>query len=299
MRSACSAAGLEKHPRPVLLAGDASTLERLATAIEARPDLGPVAPFWLAIYRVQIAAREELAAARPAPEWTVRRERLQQGLPQLEVDDLPLESGPVEALIGRLAEAWRQHDPTCQAAGQGDWVARVRRAFADPALAFGQQRQLDWNDALAALALGPYLEWAAGAIAPRLPEGTGAWGRGWCPVCGGLPDLALLVGEPAARSLVCSRCNTAWAYHRVSCPYCDDTDRQMYHAGDDDRYRLYVCGSCRRYLKTIEVRHPADGLDPRVERLITIGMDLAALEAGYGPEARDDLPRVVKDRQEA
>ncbi len=97
------------------------------------------------------------------------------------------------------------------------------------------------------------------------------------------PDLAILAGDPAARSLVCSRCSTAWLYRRVGCPFCHDVERQAYYVDGDARYRLYLCQGCRRYLKTIDARRLGGNLDPKVERLVTIGMDLAALREGYGP----------------
>ncbi|MDI7276101.1 MAG: formate dehydrogenase accessory protein FdhE [Anaerolineae bacterium] len=261
--------------------GDASTLERLAEAARERPDLGQVMPFWLAIYQVQVAARRQLASERPPLAWQVRQERLEKGERQLDFEDLQVTAGPLEALVHRLEEAWRRFDPARPPA-RARWLARARSCFADATLTFGQRRDLAPADALAALALVPYLEWAAAAVAPALCEQSPEWGHGWCPVCGGLPDLAILLGEPAERSLVCSRCSSAWPFRRVGCPFCLDTEQQAYHEGEDARYRLYLCGACRRYLKTVDARRTG-GVDPRVERLITIGMDLAALEAGYGP----------------
>ncbi len=266
----------------VALAGPAMALEHLAWAIGDHPDLARVAPFWAAILLVQSEAGEELMASRPLP-WTVRRERLYDGRPQLTVDDLPLEAEPVRRLVERLEATWRRHDPGRPASREQNWLARVRLAFADPTLMFGQRRELGFEDGLAALALVPYLEWAAAGIAPALEGELEAWARGCCPVCGGHPDLAILAGDPPARSLVCSRCSTAWPYPRVRCPFCHDVERQAYHVDGDGRYRLYVCRACRRYLKTVDARRLGGSLDPRVERLVTIGIDLAALQEGYGP----------------
>lgn len=284
MSAVIGAAAAERRPGPTVVGGGAATLERLAQAIDSRPDLAVVAPFWMAIYRVQIAAREALEATQLPLRWTLRRERLAAGSGQLDVDDLPLAAGPLESLVGQLGEVWRQHDPGRAAGGQCDCLSRVRRAFADPTLALGQRRELGFDDALAALALAPYLEWAAAATMPTLRDDLESWARSWCPVCAGLPDLAVLAGDPAGRSLVCSRCSTVWPYQRVGCPFCRGVERQAYHASDDEKYRLYLCGGCRRYLKTADARRLGGSLDPRVERLTTIGMDLAALEAGYGPQ---------------
>ena len=268
-----------------VVGGDATTLERLAQAVAGRPDLAELEPFWTAIYRLQIAARAELAAAQPGHRWTARPERLSEGRAQLEVDDLPLVAGSLEALVQALAAAWRRHDPDRTLADGQDWPARVRQAFADPTLMPGQRRELSFDDTVAALALVPYLEWAAAAIEPGLRGGLQAWDRACCPICGGYPDLAVLAGDPAARGLICSRCNTLWPYRRVGCPFCQDVESQSYYAGEDKAYRLYTCPVCRRYLKTVDVRRMGGCLDPRVERLVTIGMDLAALKAGFGPQS--------------
>ncbi len=264
------------------LAGQGQTMERLARTIDERPDLAQVAPFWQAILLTQSEAREELAASRPLA-WTVRRDRLSDGRPQLVVEDLPLAEEALAQLIGRLEAIWRRHDPGRPASREQIWLPRVRLAFEDPTLMFGQRRELGFEDGLAALALVPYLEWAAAGVAPALGGELEAWARGYCPVCGGHPDLAILAGDPPARSLVCSRCSTAWPYPRVRCPFCHDVERQAYHVDGDGRYRLYVCQDCRRYLKTLDARRLGGNLNPKVERLVTIGMDLAALREGYGP----------------
>mgnify|MGYP000459957021 CR=1 FL=1 len=203
-----SAAGLRAGP--TLQGGDATTLERLARAVEKRPDLKGLVPFWIDIYRVLIATREELLETQGDLQWSLHRERLQNGEPQLTADDLPLAEEALRSCAGRLAAAWRQHDPSQMGEEGQDWVARVRQAFADPTLMFGQRHELSFIEALAALALVPHLEWAAQAIGPLLEAESEPWGRGGCPVCGGHPDLALLVGDPAERRLICSRCSSAW-----------------------------------------------------------------------------------------
>ncbi len=278
-----SATGVEARERVIVVGGDETTAERLAQAARTRPDLGALVPFWSDIYRAQLAARAELAAQRGTFAWALRRERLLAGQAQLEPDDLQFDTLPLVAWVRALVEAWRPHDPSRSLPAGDDWLARVRQAFQDPSLAPGQCQDLGWSETLAALALAPILEWAAAGVAPQLEGELEAWGRGHCPVCGGCPDLAVLAGDPPSRSLICSRCNALWPYVRVGCPFCHDVDHQVYHSDDDEAYRLYLCLQCRRYLKALDVRRRGGRVDPWAERLLTIGMDLAALEAGYGP----------------
>jgi len=265
-----------------LAGGDATTLDRLRQAAQSQPGLCRLVPFWEALYAVQFATRDALAAAHGAFTWTLRRERVLAGQPQLDLADLPLSADALMAWARVMVDAWRRHDPGCSLPADEDWLARARQAFLDPTLAPGQRGELSFADTLAGLAIVPYLEWAAAGIAPTLQGEMEAWGRGTCPVCGGLPDLAILAGDPAARTLICSRCSTLWPYSRVGCPFCHDADQQAYYAAAGSPHRLYICPRCRRYLKTV-MAQPGSRVDPWAERLLTLGMDLAALEAGYGP----------------
>jgi len=268
--------------RAVVAGGDASTLERLAEAGDSQPGLRRLVPFWVALYEVQFATREELAAVHGACAWTLRRDRLLAGQAQLSLADLPLAADALAAWAREMGEVWRRYDPGSSLPTDEDWLARARQAFLDSTLAPGQRRECTLADMLAGLSIVPYVEWAAAGVAPTLQGEMEAWGRGSCPVCGGLPDLAILAGDPAARSLVCSRCTTLWPYTRVGCPFCRSGDGQVYYADGDGGHRLYVCLHCRRYVKAVVVPAGAT-VDPWAERLLTLGMDLAALEAGYGP----------------
>lgn len=261
--------------------GDATTLERLRQAAASQPGLRRLVPFWEAVYRVQFATRDRLAAALGPFAWSLRRDRLLAGQPQLGLEDLPLAADALAAWAQSVFEAWRPFDPACSLPEGEDWPARVRAAFVNPPEADGRRREQNFAGTLAGLALVPYLEWAAAGVRPTLAGEMESWGRGHCPVCGGAPDLAILSGDPATRTLVCARCSTLWPYPRVGCPFCRDADRQAYYAGEDRRYRLYICPQCRRYLKAVTAP-PGDNIDPWAERLLTIGMDLAAREAGYG-----------------
>jgi len=130
-------------------------------------------------------------------------------------------------------------------------------------------------------ALAPFLQRAAERVRPHIRQDL--WRRGTCPVCGGRPDLAVLDQESGARHLLCSRCDTQWAFSRLECPFCDNRDAEQlaYYVGDQPGYRLYVCEVCRGYLKTLDLRERGGEVVPTIERVVTVGMDLAAAQAGY------------------
>jgi len=139
-------------------------------------------------------------------------------------------------------------------------------------------------------ALRPWLRALAAAALPTIE--LEKWQQGKCPVCGGSPDFAALVKEPAegGRVLLCSRCDTEWPFPRASCPHCGDSDpkKQGYHpVGEGGRYRLYVCEACGGYVKTVDLRVVDNSLPLAVERVLTLGLDVAAIQAGYGAPSRE------------
>lgn len=127
-------------------------------------------------------------------------------------------------------------------------------------------------------ALHPFLRTYAQVVAPFID--TSIWYRAYCPVCGGRADFAALAKETGARLLLCARCDFEWFYWRGVCPFCecDDPDQQKYFLSDDQVYRLYVCEKCHRYIKTIDLRRVGDERFLPVERILTLDLDLAALQ---------------------
>lgn len=133
--------------------------------------------------------------------------------------------------------------------------------------------------------LQPYLSAYAQAYKAHLKtELLEMWRRGYCPVCGGSPDIAYLEGEVGARWLVCSRCDTEWLFQRLQCPFCGTLEQGALSFITDEKelYRLYVCERCKRYLKAIDLRKASDEILLPLERLLTIEMDRQARERGYG-----------------
>lgn len=130
-------------------------------------------------------------------------------------------------------------------------------------------------------ALHPFLEAYAEALRPLLKDDL--WRRGHCPVCDGEPDFAYLAREGGGRGLLCSRCDTQWLHKRLECPFCGNMNRESlaYYPSEDNRYRIYVCEECKRYLKAIDLREVGEIPLLPVERIVTIDMDLAARRKGY------------------
>jgi formate dehydrogenase accessory protein FdhE len=272
---------------------DLRVLDALAKARAQHEELADLLDFYDAIYRVQFRAKANLAKP-PLRDDLAMRWRLEGGVPQLTFDQLDVEPQTFKQLVQQVATVLLHHNPTWEI----DWeqwtaealVAKAREVFETwgtltaPKVESGEEgdasaRQVHPIALAVGFALAPYLQRASETVLPLLD--LKLWPRGYCPVCGGQPHLALLEQERGARQLMCSRCTSLWEYSRIGCPLCKSREKQKYYKSEDGLYRLYVCPDCNRYIKTVDLREAQREIQPMVERLITVGMDLAAQQAGF------------------
>jgi len=128
----------------------------------------------------------------------------------------------------------------------------------------------------------PTLRACAEVLGPLADEHETLWYRPRCPICGELPDFASLDSESGARRLLCCRCDHEWQYRRLGCPFCGEANpaRIGYYPSADNRYRLYACVECGRYLKVADLREFNDAAPLPALRVLTLDMDLAACRNG-------------------
>ncbi len=279
--------------------------EALTQAAARDPELASFYEFQGRLCELQEKAKQGISATLEMVDREALQSRLLHGLPLLAFAQLPLEAEYFAGLGTAIAQALMSYypgpsdrapraEPRDEASGRSlegqtlpatsvEWVALAERRFAENRAGQADESPtLRLAETAADLALRPYLAWAAEQIMPHLDQE--AWKREYCPVCGGAPDFALLEEESGARRLVCSRCNSQWRYRRIGCPFCDTQDfsQIVYYPSEDEVYRLYVCRTCQRYLKTLDLRKT--GARPvlvDVERITTVALDAAAREEGY------------------
>lgn len=272
---------------------DRQVLSVLAAAREKHEELVDLLDFYYDLYEFQFEAKAEL----PLPEIRdemAKRWRLEGGIPQLTFDQLGVEPEVLARLAGRTAQILQRYNPSWEFGDEEPvpeglvavakeifetWETLTSPGAQDPNGEADGSRRVRPMTLAVGFALAPYLYKASDTILPELD--LVRWGQGYCPVCGGRPNFALLEAERGARQLLCSRCNSLWPYSRVGCPFCKSREKQNYYPSDDGVYRLYVCPDCRRYLKTMDLREVHREVQPLVERLLTVGMDLVAQEEGY------------------
>lgn len=272
---------------------DQLVLEVLSAARKEHSELADLLDFYYDLYELQFQAKKEIPDPEVRNELAMRR-RLESGVPQLTFDHLCVEPESFARLVGRVTAVLARHHPGWQVSGEDqslkESTVMARETFEnretltvyepDPKEDRIDESWLGHPQMLAvSFALAPYLQRASEVILPRLD--LALWAQGYCPICGGRPSLALLEETRGARQLMCSRCDSLWSYARVGCPFCGAADRQSYYPGAFGLYRLYVCPHCNHYLKTVDLREVHREVHPVVERLLMVGMDLAARREGY------------------
>ena len=255
-------------------------LRELQEGEQLYPDLAPVFALHRVLRGAQSDARSELAHQSCGP---VDDSRLARGEPALTFGSLHVQPEALERLAGRIEPIIAER---CAFEGRAtdepvDWMAEARKWFESrlpPAGVGGSESSL--TRIVAAYALMPWLEKAAESCAGQAD--LDGWNRAYCPMCGGYPDLAFLTRDSGERLLACARCSTQWRYRRVGCPYCASVQgKASYYPGPERGDRLYVCGRCGAYLKTMDLRERAAPKSVLYERVRLVPLDLAAEKAGY------------------
>jgi len=109
------------------------------------------------------------------------------------------------------------------------------------------------------------------------------WGKGYCPVCGSLPGLSMFIGE-GERFLFCSFCWNQWSSRRLFCPFCDNTDSKTlnyFYSEEEKEYRVDLCDSCKKYIKTVDNRETQRYIYPPLEAVSTLHLDIEAQKKGF------------------
>jgi formate dehydrogenase maturation protein FdhE len=262
----------------------------LKQGAEKRPELADTINLYCALLEIQEQAQ---VSARPPLTSAEARARLEEGRPLVSPDELDADPAELGELCARIAFTIAEHrrDQVKPLAQIHAWLherGERMRTITVEYLRSGQVVNGDRagiNRGLLAFVLSsglrPFLRARARELAPLVADA--GWRRGYCPVCGGEPDMAALRKGSGRRRLLCSRCDSEWTFRRLGCPFCGNEEpaRLAYQPSDDRVYRLSVCESCRRYLKTIELRGAAAEHPLAAERVLTAGMDAAAERAGY------------------
>lgn len=137
---------------------------------------------------------------------------------------------------------------------------------------------------LAQAALSPSLEQVAEKLLAE-HHGEKAWEHGHCPVCGRPPLIAELAGPEGVRMLTCSFCHARYRAPRMMCAFCgerEQTKLPFFTVEEEPGYRVDVCATCKRYIKTIDFRNLDKVAVPLLDDLDSLALDMVASREGYG-----------------
>jgi len=128
------------------------------------------------------------------------------------------------------------------------------------------------------------LEQRAGEITKVI--GPFDWEKGYCPICGDFPSIALIEEEGGKRFLHCSSCGYDWRFTRVICPYCEHEGQQgmdYYYIENKTQESAFTCEKCKKYLVTLYRAGHLLARDMDVSAIALIHLDMIMQEKGYEP----------------
>lgn len=129
------------------------------------------------------------------------------------------------------------------------------------------------------------------ALEQRAREITAAlgeidWEKGYCPICGSFPSIALIEEEGGKRFLHCSACGHDWRFTRILCPYCENDAKEgmdYFYIEKKTQESSFVCDKCKKYLVTLYRTGSLFTRDMDISAITLIHMDMIMQEKGYEP----------------
>jgi FdhE protein len=277
------------------------TADKIRAAVAALHRVRPVYAKLLGFHEALFIAQEEMRGRLAIEPVHIPRETLalkrSAALPLIDRSEFVIDVGAAGRLFERICEiALQTEGPLAKAAAAfrsaletGDLDPKVlfealieerEGVFAATAARF--DTAADLVSYLAYNSVKPSLMNGAEQLAVYL-EPDEPWNKGYCPVCGALPALALF-GEEGQRLLCCSFCWHQWPVKRLFCPYCENRDAERLHyffSEQEEEYRVDVCNGCGKYLKGVDVRRLGRPLYPPLEQAATLHLDIKARELGH------------------
>lgn len=269
--------------------------EKLLKKLAARGKEEGVLPELLEFYRrllqIQFNAEQRLDTLKTSPSTEGVNRRLEQGQSALDFAGLNLDWAFLREIFTQVMDIFIEYRPLFDIPEAVDktrypvpWLKKtVQSWFEGKNLPPGVTNALDEHhlaDVLQAT-LRPFLAVHRKTLLPLVDQES--WRRGYCPICGGRPDFAVLDKERGARWLICSRCDAEWLFQRLECPHCGTKDQNAlaYFTDDEGRFRLCVCAQCQQYIKTVDLRLSKAEFQLPLERFFTLGIDIQAQEQAY------------------
>jgi FdhE protein len=284
-------------PKPRAPRPESRELTELRQLKARHPELADAVDLHVALLELQrrVQARVPMPWVEFSPEWLKRQHEA--GKPLLRFEDIPLDWTDFRLVFRQTADVLKRFEALEAADYQAiQAMSRDGRAIEPLAVrwfntAAAPERLAELKtpattaspealDQVLALAMRPFLERCADVVQQRADFST--WTHPHCPLCGGEPELAVLV-TGGDRVLICGRCTGRWRFADAACPFCRNEDRSLLpsFSSRDNLYRLYACDVCRRYIKAYDARLGGRPVMLSVDSVATLPLDAAAFQRGY------------------
>ncbi|HCJ66081.1 MAG TPA: hypothetical protein DHV62_01825 [Elusimicrobia bacterium] len=217
------------------------------------------------------------------------KQKMRQGLPLLDRKRIEVNFEPAKVLFRQLVEIFKEKIENTNfqeiySTQDGKLDELLKKIFLDK-----EEIYAPTEDRLPVLIGKLSLQPLTRAIAGKFKSSVDQklWQNGYCPICGGKPDIAEIKGEEGKKYLHCSFCGYEWLYKRLTCPYCGNTDHQTlsyFYAENEESYRIDTCEKCKHYIKTVDSRKLTEPVNLDIEDWCTIHLDFIAAGKGYQKE---------------
>lgn len=275
------------RPRPV---GRQDTREvaELRALAERQPELSAAASLQIELVSALRRIQGRTATASVIVSDEEMATRLSSGRSLVDFDRLPIDWNEARLLFRQVTDVLRRHDALDAAAaarlheiGRGQSLPDLARRWFEHG---SNEPPVEMLDEVIAWSMRPFLVRTADVLQQRREHSVpfGAWKRGVCPVCGGEPDFACITTS-GERLLICSRCQTRWPTEPFACPFCGEADKHRItsFATPDGTYRVTACQSCKRYLKTLDIRRAGRAVIPALDSIATLPLDAVVMQKGF------------------
>lgn len=113
------------------------------------------------------------------------------------------------------------------------------------------------------------------------------WTKGYCPVCGSFPHLAV-IRDKGQRWLQCPQCSHEWSFPRMTCPYCEHEEpagsSYLFVEGRKEEM-AFTCERCQRYLVTIDKSGNLRWMNADLIAISLAHFDMLVQDKGFRPMA--------------
>ncbi|MCA1585255.1 MAG: formate dehydrogenase accessory protein FdhE [Acidobacteria bacterium] len=287
---------------PLRTRPESREVAELRALAERQPELSPAAHMQIDLVDAQRRAQSRLTTPWIDLRDEVIGERLARGERLADFEQLTIDWTEARLLVRQITDIFRRYDAiegsdvaALHDVGRGSHFPMLARLWYDePLRAIQPGRLVPAADPTVPPAgatpemLGEVLRWALRPFLARTAEvfqqraGLEQWQRGYCAVCAGQPELAVITSD-GSRHLICGRCQARWLFPTVACPFCNETSRDQLvsFATPDGTYRVTACRTCQRYLKALDGRHVNRPALPALDSIATLPLDALVLQKGF------------------